>query len=99
LNEKADIADFRSADYFGTINLKDYIFFGSEKVNMAERGLYFIDKILFGNFLFTKGQSSKTFINHPTLQVIDNTIYYPKFTQVCTKLHGYKPIFTKRLKK
>ncbi|RPA69778.1 hypothetical protein EF405_00320 [Cyclobacteriaceae bacterium YHN15] len=70
----ADIADFRSADYFGTINLKDYLFFGSEKVNIAERGLYFIDKNSLEISFLQRGNLD--FYKSPYIQVIDNTIYF-----------------------
>lgn len=70
----ADIADFRTADYFGTINLKDYLFFGSEKVNLAERGLYFIDKNSLEISFLQRGNLD--FYKSPYLQVIDNTIYF-----------------------
>ena len=70
----ADIADFRSTDYFGTINLKDYLFFGSEKVNMAGRGLYFIDKNSLEISFLQRGNLD--FYKSPYIQVIDNTIYF-----------------------
>lgn len=70
----ADIADFRSTDYFGSINLKDYLFFGSESVNMAERGLYFIDKNSLEISFLQRG--NQDFFKSPYIQVIDNTIYF-----------------------